>query len=148
MKGLLQLVLLAIQLQSALSCSNSPLKFLHTYKSGKKIRKKCSWVAQKAKRCNIAGVASHCPETCNACDTVGDSTMKFKVQLEPGEKFRTKRCPYIAQEPSTRCALNGVADTCRSTCATTTPGTVVTGKSCNQNSDCVSNYCDPTANRD
>ena len=143
------------QLQA--SCIDSELRFNKGIKEdGSKITRSCKWVkrADTDTRCSIPGVSTHCPDTCGTCDTCVDATLKFKFVWK-GKK-KSKKCRFFRRND--RCSLVvGAADTCRFTCdkcsdtgknPTSAPTKLATsartGATCTRNSNCVSNFCDPT----
>ena len=98
------------------SCIDSQLRFKVRIK-GKLRAKDCGWVSNSPSRCSLSGVSSHCPSTCGTCSTCSDGSLKFRVTLFNG-KNRFKKCSYVAKKPGNRCNMDGVGDTCRSTCGT------------------------------
>lgn len=98
------------------SCFDSSLRFKLTWNS-KRITRGCSWVANKktSARCAVEGVSAHCVYTCGTCDVCEDSSVRFK--LEWNSKRITRGCPWVANKNTiARCAVEGVSDSCRSTC--------------------------------
>ena len=98
-------------------CSDSPHRF-KVVKDGKTIRRVCSWVANHpGAKCLLDGVSSHCPSTCGTCDTCADSSMQFRFVVGDNDKYRT--CEWVARKSTKwRCAMDGIADSCRKTCGT------------------------------
>jgi hypothetical protein len=98
------------------TCRDSSLTFRVMY-NGKLRSKSCEWVARRSNlRCVLEGVSGHCPNTCGSCDTCSDSTMVFNRE-EVLDQEKKNRCTWVARKDTdTRCAIPGVADTCRSTC--------------------------------
>eukprot|EP00557_Chaetoceros_sp_GSL56_P014931 CAMPEP_0176486396 /NCGR_PEP_ID=MMETSP0200_2-20121128/5545_1 /TAXON_ID=947934 /ORGANISM="Chaetoceros sp., Strain GSL56" /LENGTH=1213 /DNA_ID=CAMNT_0017883093 /DNA_START=414 /DNA_END=4052 /DNA_ORIENTATION=- len=97
-------------------CDDSPLRFIARYNDKVKY-KDCEWVARHPNwKCQLDGVASHCPSTCNACGTCSDSTARFLLDSsDPTES--NKACEWAARrDTQARCALPGIAQTCRATC--------------------------------
>ena len=93
-------------------CKDSPLRMLV---NGGKV-KNCNWVGkQTSKRCKKKYVSSHCPVTCNECATYQSSDSMKKWKRANGAE---KKCGWVARSKTQeRCLLEGVADTCRETCA-------------------------------
>jgi len=69
-----------------------------------------------SKRCALQNVlADHCPLTCGVFDTCTDSNMKFVMK----ELGLAKSWSFIVRKSNkvrSRCAMEGVMDTCRLTC--------------------------------
>ena len=99
------------QCSPPVTCSDSKLKMLVA-----KHPRSCSWVRKKAKkRCALPNTADHCRLTCGVCDTCTDSNKKFVLK----ERGVAKRCSFIGGNPAkvrSRCAMEGVMETCRLTC--------------------------------
>ena len=100
-------------------CVDSPLTMYVN-----KRERVCAWAAKNpSKRCNKNGVPEHCPLTCDAekqsCSTCVDSKRKFIMK----ESGIIKRCGYIRKNMS-RCAKEGVPETCRLTCGHCQAGVV------------------------
>ncbi len=97
-------------------CADSTLKMF--IRGGAK--KSCSWVATNNTqlRCEIPGVASHCPVTCGTCILCTDSAKRF--QLKTASKD-IKSCSWVRNAKTKfRCTMEGVASACRETCGTCT----------------------------
>ncbi len=92
-------------------CTDSTLKIL--LPNGTK--RNCEWVATKSsERCLIAGVASHCTNTCGTCIVCTDASRRFQMPF--GD---IKSCAWVKKNNTNgRCGMNGVAETCRATCGT------------------------------
>jgi len=72
-------------------------------------------VNNKPYRCNNEGIISHCPVTCNGCDTCQDSEARFKL-VKDGRRI-ARNCDWVAtKKTAIRCGYEGVAETCRDTC--------------------------------
>jgi hypothetical protein len=100
------------------SCSDSTLRFRLTW-NDKKISRGCTWVANKSTnlRCAVEGVSEHCPNACSSCSTCKDSTVRFKLAWN--DKKISRGCTWVANKSTNlRCAVEGVSDSCRSTCGT------------------------------
>ena len=98
------------------SCADSSLRFQLRW-NGRKIARDCNWVANKAtkKRCAVDGVSQMCPDTCESCSTCEDSSARFKL-LWNGKKI-SRDCFWVGNRATrSRCAVEGVAEACRSTC--------------------------------
>jgi len=70
------------------------------------------------KRCAIDGVSIHCPLACSTCatDRCLDSPLKFNVEYN-GKPPRAQVCDWVkSQQINTRCAIDGVKETCKETC--------------------------------
>ena len=73
----------------------------------------CGWVNEKPiNRCKKRGVASHCPATCNKCESFRceDSQRRFKL----GDKNR--KCKFFQRKPARCDDHQGAKETCRSAC--------------------------------
>jgi hypothetical protein len=94
------------------TCADSELGFR---KNGK--NRMCSWVARNIqKRCNIKGVSTHCPLTCNdtlgSCYTCVDSSRRFVLS-----SGKSKTCKWVKNKNTeVRCRNDGVDTTCQATC--------------------------------
>jgi len=96
-------------------CVDSPLKMLVN-----KRNRGCAWAAHKpSKRCIKPNIAQHCPLTCDSimssCSSCEDSNKKFVMK---NSRF-TKKCAFIGRDEDkiqSRCAKEGVLETCRVTC--------------------------------
>lgn len=111
-------LLLSFQLLSkstgVTGCVDSNLRF--------KLRGKlrgCNWVRKKKtlKRCSLGQgtVATHCPLACGLCESKAcvDATRRFRID----EIGTFKTCWWVAKEDTpSRCAMDGVRNTCRATC--------------------------------
>ncbi len=96
------------------SCADSTLKMF--IRGGAK--KSCAWVAanQTQLRCEIPGVASHCPVTCGTCILCVDSAKRFQLKTASKE---VKSCSWVRNNKTKfRCTMEGVASACRATCGT------------------------------
>ena len=107
------------------TCRDSSLGFRVMYND--KLRSKsCEWVARHPTwKCELEGVSEHCPNTCGSCDTCSDSTLVFYHEgiyhedINHEEIEKSGKCAWVARKDTdTRCAIPGIADTCRSTCNT------------------------------
>lgn len=98
-------------------CKDSSFRFL-VEKDNTLIRRYCSWVATFPNdRCGLDGVTSHCPSTCNTCNTCVDSSLRFRFLANGNDIFR--ECSWVARKLTTkRCGISGISDTCRQTCGT------------------------------
>jgi len=92
-------------------CVNSWLKFNTRNPTTNEVFENinCVWASKKDERCDFDNVSSHCPETCDTCETCIDSKAEFIFRKE------LATCD-IANEDS--CDINGVSSTCRATCGT------------------------------
>jgi len=84
---------------------------------GRTIARYCVWVARKdtEERCALEGVSRSCPQTCGTCSECTDSTLRFKF-LHDGVRI-ARSCEWTARFNTVeRCAIFGMADTCRDTC--------------------------------
>merc|ERR1740124_1307325 len=78
--------------------------------------RKCNWV--NTERCAIDGASLHCPLACSTCatDRCLDSSLEFNVEYN-GKPPRAKVCDWVkSQQINTRCAIDGVKETCKETC--------------------------------
>merc|ERR1740124_2125671 len=78
--------------------------------------RKCNWV--NTERCAIDGASLHCPLACSTCatDRCLDSSLEFNVEYN-GKPPRAKVCGWVkSQQINTRCAIDGVKETCKETC--------------------------------
>ncbi len=94
------------------TCVDSPLKMIFP----NKIARGCDWVAETKTqdRCEIEGVASHCPLTCGTCIECVDSGKRFEMPF--GE---IKSCAWVRRtDTKSRCKRKILSKTCRSTCGT------------------------------
>lgn len=99
-------------------CDDSPLKVKVRYNNKTKF-KPCEWVSRHPNwKCQLDGVSTHCPHTCGTCGTCSDSTSRFRVVFSTdGTNKDTKSCEWVARKNTeNRCAIPGIAETCRSTC--------------------------------
>jgi len=97
------------------ACVDSSLKFRVeddtsiSYKS-------CKWVKDKiTQRCSIEGVRLHCPKSCNTCGTHKCEDGELSFKYETGSKTKKTTCNVINRNTS-KCAINGVSEVCRSSC--------------------------------
>merc|ERR1711915_614360 len=98
------------------SCGDSTLRFKLTWNS-KKITRGCDWVANKAavQRCAVDGVSAMCSSTCGTCSTCADSNVRMKFTWN--DKKITRDCGWVANKATLqRCAVDGIANSCRATC--------------------------------
>jgi len=105
-------------------CTDSPFRF-DVKKDGKIMRRSCSWVANHPiLKCKLKGVSSHCQQTCSNCESCVDSP--FKVQFMFNKKDYLRSCDWVARKDvQNRCSVDGISDTCRSTCGRcTSPPTI------------------------
>ena len=117
------------------ACVDSPLR-IKFFTGGKYRTRSCSWLSQKPKRCNsIEGAFKSCPSTCNMCASCIDSPHKFKVLIKG--KYRFKKCSWVKKKATKRrCeSIEGIKETCRSTCQTCTASTCGNGV-LDQNEEC------------
>ena len=101
---------------TALNCVDTPLRF-RLRKDGKIIARNCSWVSNKdtRNRCNLDGVTSMCPNTCEICGACFDGQNRFTLPWN-GRMIR-RSCSWVGKkQKNRRCAVPGVAITCRVTC--------------------------------
>jgi len=97
-------------------CSDSTLRLRTFNGKGEPSWRGCVWVSNKPYRCNDQSLASHCPETCNICNTCQDSTLRFKL-LKAGGRRIARNCEWVKNKQTLiRCAYAGVAETCPRTC--------------------------------
>jgi len=96
-------------------CRDSSLGFRVMY-NDRLLSKSCEWVAHHPTwKCELEGVSEHCPNTCGSCDTCSDSTVVF--YHEDNDQKTRRQCWWVARKDTdSRCAIPGIADTCRSTC--------------------------------
>lgn len=77
-----------------------------------KASRPCSWIAEDTSRwCKKKAVASHCPETCDACNKYMCSDSK-KVFVMDGKR---RKCEW-AKKNTDRCDKDGMPSVCRETC--------------------------------
>lgn len=89
------------------SCSDSLFKFKIINNNGRRINRKCNWVAKNPTRCNLDGVDTHCPNTCNSCGTCIDAESRFKFDRN-GRRI-TRDCKWVAKKATAaRCQIPGV----------------------------------------
>jgi len=97
-------------------CSDSTLRIRTLNGKGDAAWRGCAWVSHKPYRCLDEGHASHCPETCNLCDTCEDSTLRFKLVKDDGTMI-ARDCGWVKnKQTEIRCGYTGVAETCPRTC--------------------------------
>ena len=97
-------------------CIDSSLRFM-AWRKGRKISRTCSWVASKQtpSRCDIDGVSEICASTCGACSNCDDTSTRFRF-LWKGKMIR-RACIWVAKKKTAvKCAIDGVAAACRSSC--------------------------------
>ncbi len=94
------------------ACNNSPLEFSY---QGQVIT--CTTVASQ-NLCSDPEIQAICPATCNTCSNCVDPGLLFTYFNTKKGIWQTKDCGIIANNPSVRCAFDGVSDTCRVTCVT------------------------------
>ncbi len=102
--------------QKGPACVDSPLKMIFS----NKIARGCDWVAETKTqdRCEIEGVASHCPLTCGTCIECVDSGKRFAMPF--GER---KSCAWVRRtDTKSRCKRKILSKTCRRTCGTCSYG--------------------------
>ena len=96
-------------------CSDSPLRFRTYSFVGAVVWRGCPWVSNKPYRCLDSNHATHCPSTCNGCNTCQDSTIRFKL-VKDG-KLIARDCGWVGtKQTKIRCGYNNVAQTCPQTC--------------------------------
>mmetsp|Transcript_20956 Transcript_20956/g.25783 ORF Transcript_20956/g.25783 Transcript_20956/m.25783 type:complete len:360 (-) Transcript_20956:265-1344(-) len=102
------------------TCEDSVIRFKVDYNGdGQYKPQSCIWVARKetATRCAVDGVSEICADTCEACATCADSTLRLKIPKD-GKKI-ARYCTWVARKfTNKRCGYEGVAEACRSTCGT------------------------------
>jgi hypothetical protein len=97
-------------------CDDTSLAFKITKDDGKKINRRCSWVAQNVQnRCSFNGVSETCPNSCGSCDECKDSPLKFKI-VKNDQKVISRSCTWVAKNKIRRCSFGGVSEACRVTC--------------------------------
>ena len=103
------------------TCKDSPLRMKTWIEADQRERmRSCEWVGRVAERvaerCALSDNESHCPVSCGVtCENV-DSAARFKIEKPDGRKIN-RYCSFVANNPSERCTWEGVADTCRKSCA-------------------------------
>lgn len=99
------------------SCSDTTLKFKVIKNDGAKITRDCVWVSNNSgNRCSFDGVSATCPNTCGTCNTCQDSPLRLKITKNDGSTIM-RDCAWVSNKNTQgRCALDGVAEACRSTC--------------------------------
>jgi len=87
-------------------CMDSPLDIAY---GGQNFN--CDFIAQDIARCDVEGVPSHCPKTCNQCIQYGceDSTMTLSAGTS------TATCDLVASNLDF-CEYDVVKNSCRATC--------------------------------
>ena len=109
-------------------CNDSPLRVKVWNESQQRFKmQSCDWVgrieSKVAERCATTSVngetnAAHCAKTCGVTNcSQQDSNSRFKVENPNTNKLLTRYCIFVANNPEVRCTWDGVADTCRATCA-------------------------------
>jgi carbonic anhydrase len=94
------------------TCVDSPLT-MRIDSSRKQTCEEFLTDANKTFQCANSFIRDHCPSTCNG-DCATDSQISFRV---PG-KQGFKDCQWVARfSTASRCAIDGVKETCRKTCA-------------------------------
>jgi len=106
---------------SIVSCIDSPLRFKRKGRS-----MACKWAAYNpTKRCAKRGIASHCPKSCNTCNTFdamdsvlcADSNKKWYKKSNKRDKVKAKGCAWVKRgNTEKKCEIEGVKETCRETC--------------------------------
>jgi len=97
------------------SCEDSPLRMrVYIPAQGRFRMQSCNWAAKQTARCNLDGVSSHCPVSCNA--TCMDTQLRFKL-IKPDGTKKTRDCNFVSRNSSERCAWEGISDTCREVCS-------------------------------
>jgi len=94
------------------TCKDSALRFntIDSINDKWYVKKPCKWVGQKkVKRCMFEHVGTHCPKTCDTCESCSDSTATFiyKKKKETCESIKRWTCYH---------SDSGVSDTCRKLC--------------------------------
>jgi len=105
-------------------CSDSPFRF-DVKKDGKIKKRSCSWVANHSNtKCKLKGVSSHCQYTCSNCASCIDSSLKLQFMYKKKNYLRS--CKWVGRKDlKNRCSVDGISDTCRSTCGScTSPPTI------------------------
>lgn len=104
---------------STCSCDDSTLRAKFPLDNGGTGMRSCAYVQrQSSSRCSLNGASAHCPCTCNSCSSCVDSSYRLKIVDDSGTALR-RSCEWVgrkANQISKRCALRGVASSCRSTC--------------------------------
>lgn len=109
-------------------CNDSPLRVKVWNESQQRYRmQSCEWVgrieSKIEERCASISVngetnAAHCAKTCAVTNcSQQDSNSRFKVYSPVLQKLLTRYCTFAANKPQERCSWEGMADTCRATCA-------------------------------
>jgi len=98
-------------------CDDSPFRFKVRY-GGETKFKSCVWVARHPNwKCQLEGVSTQCPSTCKTCRLCSDSTLRFILNDNSDSSISTKSCDWVERQSTEfRCAIPGIAETCRSTC--------------------------------
>jgi hypothetical protein len=123
------------------SCKDSDETFVLAAKTngGVAKTKACEWVKRNntAKRCDIDGVKSHCPNTCGACTRVPTESPNVVTRapfasgsckdsdetfvLARGGVAKTKACEWVRRNNTAkRCDFDGVKYHCPNTCGACT----------------------------
>jgi len=123
------------------SCKDSDETFVLAAKTngGVAKTKACEWVKRNntAKRCDIDGVKSHCPNTCGACTRVPTESPNVVTRapfasgsckdsdetfvLARGGVAKTKACEWVRRNNTAkRCDFDGVKSHCPNTCGACT----------------------------
>ena len=93
------------------------LKVPDPHNEANRVARSCEWVARKNtdERCALDGVSNTCPKTCGTCVTCVDSTLRFKFVYN--DVYIARSCEWVTRKnTSERCAISGMAGTCRETC--------------------------------
>ena len=106
--------------KSTSTCNDSPFKFRTTHpRTGRRFWKNCAWVRKKSTkfRCTWPGAASACPKTCTNCSSCIDTNARIRFYKSLlSTKPIGRSCKWTANGAKLRCLIDGMADTCRSTC--------------------------------
>jgi hypothetical protein len=100
-------------------CYDSPFRFRITKADGKRMWQDCAWAKKKSTnwRCQMEGVSTMCPFTCNQCDECVDSTSRMKFFKTPDAKKKiAQSCSWTSKRPRVRCLVEGMEYACRKTC--------------------------------
>lgn len=101
---------------SSSNCIDTPFRFRLT-KDGENISRNCIWVSNRdtRNRCSLDGVPSMCPNTCKICGACFDGQNRFTLPWNG--RSMTRGCAWVGKKQKVRrCAVPGVANTCRVTC--------------------------------
>lgn len=73
-------------------------------------------MGRKPYRCTFDDLSLHCRATCDICDVCEDSSLRFKLVKDSGDRI-ARDCTWVEnRQTRIRCGYDGVDESCPLTC--------------------------------